>query len=123
MTPFTNPPSKLKFPYNFWPAFSVEIYHSDNRIGVRKPMLMGWQKCVNVNKRGQEGRIPIRISGSSNSLLIPLTMISQLQLHGVGMKVILALQVWLIVFAHVVIHEGYGYDERNQTLPNSGRRP
>ena len=44
-------------------------------------------------------------------------MVSQLQLHGVGMKVILVLQVWLIIFAHVVIHEGDGYDERNQTLP------
>jgi hypothetical protein len=46
-------------------------------------------------------------------------MISQLQLYGVGMEVILAFQVWLVVFAHIVIHRGDGHNEGDQELPIS----
>jgi hypothetical protein len=44
-------------------------------------------------------------------------MISQLQLYGVGMEVILVLQIWLIVFAHIVIHQGDRHNEGNKELP------
>jgi hypothetical protein len=50
-------------------------------------------------------------------LQLPLNMVSQLQLQWVRMKVELVPEVWLVVFAHVVIPEGDGHDERNQILP------
>jgi hypothetical protein len=47
---------------------------------------------------------------------LPSNMVPQLQLCGVRVQVVLVLQVWLIVFAHVVIQEGYGHYEGNTDL-------
>ena len=45
-----------------------------------------------------------------------LNMISQLQFHGMGIKIVLVPQVWLIVFAHVVVNERDWDDEGNITV-------
>ena len=45
-----------------------------------------------------------------------LHMIAKLQLHGMGIQIVLLFQVGLVVFAHIVLNQGNGHNERDIAL-------
>ena len=43
-------------------------------------------------------------------------MVPQLQFDGVGVKIVLAFQVWLVILADVVFEQGKGHNERKMSF-------
>jgi hypothetical protein len=44
-------------------------------------------------------------------------MIPELELHGVGVQVVLILEIRLVVLANIMIEKGDGYDQRHVPVP------
>jgi len=43
-------------------------------------------------------------------------MVAQLELQRMGIEIGLLLEIGLVIFAHVMVEQGYGHDQRNMSI-------